>query len=108
MKAPLDRIIDVLRETMELVTQPGTDVTWSPYKTPAQAAAGLRSHLASLTIGDVSRIEELAALFAPTGPLQQIANDSGWEPHFMLLSSHVEASIDLMRSAGELPALPDE
>lgn len=103
MTEPLDRIIDAVRELMELVSRPDTNTAWSPYKTSKEAAAELRRHLAALMIGDLSRVEELAGLFASTGPFQQIANDSGWEPHFMLLAAHVEASTDLLRESGGLP-----
>jgi hypothetical protein len=103
MNTPVDQIVDVLRELLVLVSRPGTDVTFSGYDSPKDAAADLRGHLASLITGDLARIDKLMHLFAPTGALQEISINSGWGPQFMLLSAQFDAAIDQMRQSGELP-----
>lgn len=107
MNAPVDQIVDVLRELLVLLSRPNIDVSFSGYDHGKDAAADLRGHLAGLITGDLARIDRLMQLFAPTGALQEISINSGWGPQFMLLSAQFDAAIDQMRQSGELPAEPE-
>lgn len=104
MNTPTDQIVDVLRELLVLLSQPGTDVRYSGYEGAKDAAADVRGHLANLITGDLAHIGALMHLFAPTGALQEISINSGWGGPFMLLSAQFDAAIDQLRQRGELPA----
>ena len=65
-------------------------VDWAGYRDQDELLADLRDHASRLRAGDTSRLAELRVLFLPTGPLQDIAIDSGWSDTYMRLASRFE------------------
>jgi hypothetical protein len=74
--------IKVLQEVIELLQRPETEVMYSQYNSAEEAITDLDDHLSRLLEGDISKIQELKLLFAPTGSLQDISIDSGWGDRF--------------------------
>lgn len=83
-------LIDVLEAAAELVARPGNRFLWSPWDDAAEARAELRGLIAALR-GDArpDRVR-YAVVFAPTGPLQELAIDSGWGDAFLVLAERFD------------------
>ena len=90
-------IIGVLEEVVCILDRPDTDVAWSRYNNVAEAVSDLSQHIALLRSGDISRIEDLASLFAPSGSLQEISITSGWGERFLCLAAWFDRAIESIR-----------
>jgi hypothetical protein len=93
----LEEVIGILQEIARVLDRPGTDVVWSRYNSVEEAAGDIGQHLERLRRGDLSRIEDLALLFAPTGALQEISISSGWGEEFLVLAARFDRAIESMR-----------
>lgn len=81
------RLVDLILVIRNLINSPGTEVTWSKYKTVEEALLELDLYKKRLIQRDISVISEMKTLFAPTGSLQEISIDSCWSNYFIELSS---------------------
>jgi hypothetical protein len=88
--SPLCEIIDILNEIIRIVRRSEIDVVWSGYDTTDDVLSDLTGHIARLTNNDLSRRKELKILFAPTGPLQEIALSSGWGDQFLSIAERFD------------------
>jgi hypothetical protein len=83
-------MIGVLREAGALVSRPGNDFLWSSWEDGAAARREIDAHVDALRSGPV-RSGALSSLFAPTGPLQEVALSSGWGDELVALASRFDA-----------------
>jgi hypothetical protein len=74
--AHMDELIAVLLEARALVALPGNDFSWSSFRDQESALHEIDGAIAALRAGD-TRTAAAAALFLPTGPLQELSLDSG-------------------------------
>lgn len=81
----------LLREALGLVRREGNDFSWSGWTDAGEAAAEIETHLPPLESGGASDTAALAALFAPAGPMQELAMSSGWAAEFLDLARRIEA-----------------
>jgi hypothetical protein len=88
--SPLCEIIDILNEIIRIVRRSEIDVVWSGYDTTDDVLSDLTGHIGRLTNNDLSRRKELKILFAPTGPLQEIALSSGWGDQFLSIAERFD------------------
>lgn len=86
-------LADVLRELIELLKRPDTEVFHSRYKTPAEAVHDIEAHLDRIQRRDFSRIRDLSLLFGPTASLQEVSIDSGWGERFLTLAETVDKCV---------------
>lgn len=90
-----ERLIEVLRQAMALVKRAGNDFAWSSWVDEADAVKELDGHIARLEKGDASKAEDMRVLFLPTGPMQELALNSGWESEFLGLAERFDAAMEL-------------
>lgn len=89
---------DVLLEARTLCVREDGDFAWSSWRDAEHAAQELDGQLAALR-RTCRRPPGLATLFAPTGPMQELAESSGWGDRFLELSvraDHAMARLDLL------------
>jgi hypothetical protein len=78
-----------LREVLEQIkgfVERSGESDWTPF-TPAEVSAGLGTAISQLERGEAIDVDHLKMLFAPTGPLQEIAMSSDWATDYLTLSS---------------------
>lgn len=79
----------VLRDVRERLQRPGNDFTFSSWQGQADAVAELDRRIAELGAG---QHPDVSVLFAPTGPLQEVAIHSGWGDEFLELANRFDAA----------------
>lgn len=75
---PREVLLLLLRTLRERLAADGNDFAWSGWADAASALADLDPLIARLQRAELPDRVDLAGLFAPTGPLQEIALSSGW------------------------------
>lgn len=88
--SPEALLSQVLREARVLVSRPGNDFAWSSWEDAADARRELDRFLAALRLGPV-RTASLAGMFAPTGPMHELAVSSGWSEELGALADRFGA-----------------
>jgi hypothetical protein len=86
-------LVEVLRETRELVARPANEFVWSRWDDAADALREFDALVARIESGDTSRRSDLELLFAPTGSIQVVSISSGWGEEFLALSERFDAVI---------------
>jgi hypothetical protein len=87
-------LMDVLRQARELLALPGNDFAWSSWKDGAAALAELDQQIAVIESGDLPPQLDLAVLFAPTGPMQEVSLSSGWANEFLVVADRFDAAAE--------------
>ncbi|WP_433222591.1 hypothetical protein ACQP00_23895 [Dactylosporangium sp. CS-047395] len=86
MNAPL---LAVLADVRALLARPDNDFAWSSFADRDGALAELDALTARVrTTGEVP--SSLRILFAPTGPIQEVAISSGWGDAFLTLADRFD------------------
>ena len=93
----VDEVIGILEKVKHVLELPDTDVVWSRYNSVEEAVEDMNQHIERLRRGDLSKIEDLALLFAPTGSLQEISISSGWGQGFLYLAARFDRAIEPLR-----------
>src|SRR5205823_5393284 len=93
----VDEVVVVLQDVVHVLKLPGSDVSWSHYKSAEEAVQDIHQHIARLQEGDFSKIDDLKLLFAPTGGLQEISVSSGWGESFLVLAAQFDRAIEAQR-----------
>jgi hypothetical protein len=84
-------MLAVLAEVRELLARPDADYTWSSFLDADSALAEVDAITDAVrTTGTTPAM--LGVLFAPTGPLQEVAISSGWGDHFLTLANRFDAA----------------
>lgn len=83
----LQGLIEVMRETRRFLSLPENDFAWSSWKDQKAALAEIDEHLDTLQRGSVPN---MAVLFAPTGPIQEVSVSSGWGETFLRLAERFD------------------
>ena len=71
-------LIEILEAARALVSRPGNDYSWSSWRDGEHALSEVDGHLDRLRTGGELHAASVAILFAPTGPMQELAIESGW------------------------------
>jgi hypothetical protein len=82
----------VLNDAIVCLSRPDNVFTWSTWSDRQAAWDELDGLVARLSAGDVAR-QDLAMLFAPTGPIQDVSSPSGWGGEFLALAERFEAAM---------------
>ncbi|HUJ60410.1 MAG TPA: hypothetical protein VLX92_18035 [Kofleriaceae bacterium] len=83
-------LLDVLRQVRAALARPGNDFTWSSWEDAAAATMEVDAYITTLEAGWLPPRMELAVLFAPTGPIQEVSLQSGWSEEFLALSDRFD------------------
>jgi hypothetical protein len=87
-------LVDVLREARGLLALPGNDFAWSSWTDAPAALTELDRQIAALEAGQLPPRLDLAVLFAPTGPIQEVSLSSGWAHEFLTVAARFDAAAD--------------
>lgn len=91
---PRDVLIDVLRASIELLSLDDNDFTWSSWKDATEALAEMNGLLAVAEAGGAPDRARLSAIFAPTGPMQEVSISSGWGEAFLEVAERYDYAED--------------
>lgn len=94
---------DALREIRALLALPDNDFTWSSWETADAALAEIDGLIAEIEGGAPLGRSVGAVLFAPTGPIQEVALSSGWGDEFIAAADRWDAA---SRMADFIPPEP--
>lgn len=83
----VESLILILEAAVELVSIPGNDFCWSYWADEFKAKAELQALIHSLKTGTLPERLNVAVLFAPTGPLQELGMSSGWAETYLKVAS---------------------
>jgi hypothetical protein len=73
-----DEILQVRRETRELVARPDSNFEWSDWESLKSALREIDSLIDSISTGALLDTKQLGLLFAPTGPVREVSLSNGW------------------------------
>ena len=88
---PVEDLERVLTRAKALVER-STESAWTPCS-PAKIAGELEVAIAKLDDDERFDAHHLSMLFAPTGPIQEIAIASGWTEEYLALSREFDTLI---------------
>ncbi len=83
-------LLAVLDDARALLERPGNDFTWSSFADADAAVGEIDELAAAVRAGGVPFA--LGVLFAPTGPIQEVAISSGWGQEFLILADRFDAA----------------
>lgn len=84
------KLVSILHEAQAVLRRPDNDFAWSKWSGPVRAIKEIELHIAAIECGDLSRLSDLAWLFAPTGAIQEVAESSGWGTEFLALAARFD------------------
>jgi hypothetical protein len=85
--------LNALRETRALLARPQNNFAWSSWTDAEAALSELDALIASVCDDTSPDLRSLSALFAPTGPIQEVSLSSGWGQTFLELAERVDAAM---------------
>jgi hypothetical protein len=88
------QLVEVLRESRALLALPGNDFAWSSWEDAPAALAELDRQIAAIEGGRLPPQLDLAVLFAPTGPMQEVSLSSGWAQQFLEVAARFDAAAE--------------
>jgi hemoglobin len=94
MKQSQRDLLQVLQEARSLLARPGNDFAWSSWSDPEAALRQIDELIAVIEEGQLPDRSELALLFAPTGPLQEVSLNSGWGCEFLDVARRFDSAVD--------------
>ena len=94
-------LVEVLREARALVARPGNDFSWSSWIDAEHALWEVDGLVAVLEAGALPPSSAISILFAPTGPMQELALSSGWGDTFIALADRCDAALEKVYRAAE-------
>lgn len=86
-----DDLASVLRAALGMVSRDGADFTWSSWHDREHAETELRGLLERLDTDPVAVTDVVSVIFAPTGPMQELALASGWAGEYLELVARADA-----------------
>ena len=86
-----DLVVTILRDTRLLLARPENDFAWSSWENAEAALREIDALIASVSDGALPDRRQLAMLFAPTGPIQEVSINSGWGEMFLELAERLDA-----------------
>jgi hypothetical protein len=87
------QLLNVLSAARALLALPGNDFTWSSWPSAEDALRELDGLIAAITAGSLPPRADVAVLFAPTGPIQEVSLSSGWAAEFLALAQQFDAAL---------------
>jgi hypothetical protein len=82
-----DELAEVLRAAKTLLARPGNDYSWSSWQDADAATRELDGLIQAVESGTLPARPDIAVLFLPTGPIQEVSLSSGWGDEFLTLAT---------------------
>jgi len=83
---PGEELVEMLYCLIELLNLPDNDFTWSSWGNNEKAVAEISDIINGMGSNIIPVRMKFTILFAPTGPLQEVATCSGWGDLFFRLA----------------------
>jgi len=96
---PKPSLVAVLAEARARLADPRNDFTWSSWEGTEDALAELDRHIASVEKGEIP-LRSLSVIFAPTGPMQEVAVQSGWGGELLAIVDRFDEAVESIRGQG--------
>lgn len=87
------KLIEILKETRELLAQPENDFSYSSWKSSTEAIHEIDSLMSNIESGNIPIYSIIKDLFLPTGPIQEVSMSSGWSQQFLLLANRWDSEL---------------
>ncbi|MEV0133968.1 hypothetical protein AB0H83_36560 [Dactylosporangium sp. NPDC050688] len=84
-------LLAVLADVRAMLARPGNDYTWSSFIDAGTALEEIDEAIAVVRAGGTPTA--CGVLFAPTGPIQEVALSSGWGDEFLDLADRFDAAM---------------
>ncbi|HLO16618.1 MAG TPA: hypothetical protein VK206_17425 [Anaerolineales bacterium] len=84
-----------MKETRALLALERNDFSWSSWEDQDQAISEIDLIVTELENGSVP---DIGALFAPTGPIQEVSISSGWGEEFIELAQRFDHEYERVRN----------
>ena len=88
--ADIPALLEIFSEVRTLVARPENDFDWSSWDGVEVALDEVDGLIATLRAGDMPDTLTMHALFAPTGPIQEVSLSSGWGNRFLELAERFD------------------
>lgn len=86
-------LLQVLRETRALLGRPENNFLWSSWANTEAALTEIDGLIEGVGNGAKLDPSQLAVLFAPTGPIQEVSLSSGWGEAFLKLADRFDEAM---------------
>jgi hypothetical protein len=84
-------LLDIVHRARDLVALQNNDFAWSSWRDADDALEEIDAIIAHLQAGETPT--GMSILFAPTGPMQELALSSGWGNRFLQLANEFDAAL---------------
>lgn len=91
-------LVRIFARARELLSRPGNDFAWSAWLDEDAALSEIDEIIRKLEAGQLPDRLDMAVLFAPTGPIQEVSLSSGWAQAFLDLSEAFDAELERLHS----------
>lgn len=88
-----ENLLQVLRETRQLLALPDNDFAYSTWSNTAEALAELDGFISDIEADRHFVGAELSVLFAPTADIQEVSMSSGWGDEFCRVSARFDSAL---------------
>ena len=85
--------MQVLQETRALLVRPENSFEWSSWQDLEAALTEIDALITCVSSGAGPDVPQLRALFAPTGPIQEVSFSGGWAEAFLTLAERLDAAL---------------
>ena len=86
------QLVGVLLETRKFLARPHNDFAWSHWNDAPHAIQEIDTLINRIEAGDMPDRLDISILFAPTGPIQEVSETSGWGRDFLDLSTRFDTT----------------
>ncbi|MDG6108062.1 hypothetical protein Daura_45495 [Dactylosporangium aurantiacum] len=87
----MSALLAVLADVRAMLARPGNDYSWSSFVDAEAALEEIDAAVAVVLSGGTPTACHV--LFAPTGPIQEVALSSGWGDEFLTLAARFDAAV---------------
>jgi len=91
---------DVLTEARALLARPDNNFDRSSWRDAEAVLREMNCLIATLERGRTPSGLAMSALFAPTGPIQEVSISSGWADEFLALARRFDAAAEAFGNRG--------
>ena len=90
LENPRLELIEILQSSIEILAIPDNDFAWSSWGDCEAAIKEIAKIIEILLTDDLPPKLQLAVIFAPTGPFQEVSLSSGWADTFLKLAARFD------------------
>lgn len=87
-------LLAVLQEARSLLARPGNDFSWSSWVGSEDALREIDALMRPLKHGLRPPTPWITPLFLPTGPIQDVAQSSGWGSEFLAVAAQMDSAVE--------------